>query len=65
MLREEIKMPAITSGRVGRIIAKAESGTRLEEAEIVSLFEAEERDFTAVCRAADELRRSVNGDAVS
>ncbi|WP_156439651.1 5-amino-6-(D-ribitylamino)uracil--L-tyrosine 4-hydroxyphenyl transferase CofH [Bradyrhizobium valentinum] len=65
MLREEANLPALLSGSVGRIVAKAQSGIRLEEAEIVSLFEAEERDFTAVCRAADELRRSVNGDTVS
>ncbi|MDH2400235.1 5-amino-6-(D-ribitylamino)uracil--L-tyrosine 4-hydroxyphenyl transferase CofH [Bradyrhizobium sp. SSUT18] len=65
MLCEETNLPAVLTGRFRRIIAKAQSGTRLEEAEIVSLFEAEERDFTAVCRAADELRRSINGDAVS
>ncbi|WP_083519292.1 5-amino-6-(D-ribitylamino)uracil--L-tyrosine 4-hydroxyphenyl transferase CofH [Bradyrhizobium jicamae] len=64
ILYEEIKMPAIISP-VGRIVTRAQSGTQLDEAEIVSLFEAEERDFTAVCRAADELRRDVNGDTVS
>ncbi|MCA1471110.1 5-amino-6-(D-ribitylamino)uracil--L-tyrosine 4-hydroxyphenyl transferase CofH [Bradyrhizobium sp. NBAIM03] len=65
MLREDASSPAVLTGSFRRIVAKAHSGARLDEAEIVSLFEAEECDFTAVCRAADELRRSVNGDSVS
>lgn len=47
------------------IIARAQAGQRLDESEIATLFAAEDTDFTAVCRAADELRRSVNGDTVS
>ena len=53
-----------TSG-FDRLLAKAQSGRRLDEGEIVSLFAAEDAEFTAVCRAADELRRDVNGDTVS
>ncbi|MBR1208555.1 MULTISPECIES: 5-amino-6-(D-ribitylamino)uracil--L-tyrosine 4-hydroxyphenyl transferase CofH [unclassified Bradyrhizobium] len=47
------------------VIAKAQRGDELSEGEIVRLFRAHERDFTSVCRAADELRSSVNGDVVS
>ena len=34
-------------------------------AEIVNLFRARGDDFSAICRAADELRRETNGDVVS
>ena len=53
------------SDSIRRIIGKAQAGLRLEEPEIVKLFEAEDDDFVAVCRAADELRRAVNGETVS
>lgn len=57
--------PAVVSDVIGGIIGRAQAGRRLNEAEIVRLFEAEEGDFAAVCRAADELRRDVNGEIVS
>ncbi|MDW9565745.1 FO synthase [Sinorhizobium meliloti] len=47
------------------ILEKALGGMQLGEAEIVRLFRARGDEFTAVCRAADDLRRSVNGDVVS
>ncbi len=56
--------PAVLSACSG-IIARAQAGRRLDEGEIVMLFAAEDADFAAVCRAADELRRAVNGDTVS
>jgi FO synthase len=37
----------------------------LDEDSIVRLFASRGRDFDAVCAAADDLRREVNGDAVS
>jgi FO synthase len=37
----------------------------LSEEEMLLLFSARGADFDAVCRAADELRRRVNGDAVT
>jgi FO synthase len=37
----------------------------LTEPDIVKLFQARRQDFTAVCRAADDLRRDVSGDIVS
>jgi FO synthase len=37
----------------------------MTEADIVKLFQARRQHFAAVCRAADDLRRDVNGDIVS
>jgi FO synthase len=53
-------MPELAS-----ILDKAEAGERLEEAEIVRLFKARGSDFTAVCQAADRLRKQVAGDEVT
>ena len=53
------------SADLGRVLAKAQRGGALEESEITGLFRARGDDFTAICRAADELRRDVNGDVVS
>ena len=47
------------------IIEKALAGRTLSQDEIVGLFRARGPDFAAVCTAADELRRAVNGDVVS
>lgn len=47
------------------ILEKAEAGERLAEAEIVRLFKARGSDFTAVCQAADRLRKQVAGDEVT
>jgi FO synthase len=64
LLGKAVTMPAQLSTFSG-IIARAQAGQRLDETEVAELFTAEDADFTAVCRAADELRRSVNGDRVS
>jgi FO synthase len=53
------------SGGVWSALTKAERGELLTEPDIVKLFQARHQDFTAVCRAADDLRRDVNGDIVS
>jgi len=53
------------SGGVRSALAKAERSELLTESDIVNLFQARRRDFTAVCRAAADLRRDVNGDIVS
>ncbi|MBN9581557.1 MAG: 5-amino-6-(D-ribitylamino)uracil--L-tyrosine 4-hydroxyphenyl transferase CofH [Afipia sp.] len=58
------KSTVLSSG-VGPIIEKAQRGDELAESEIVRLFRSHEDDFAHVCRAADELRREVNGDTVS
>ena len=47
------------------ILKQARSGETLSETEIVRLFNARGPEFNAVCAAADDLRRAVNGDAVS
>lgn len=60
------KAPSVTpSTNIGGVLAKAQRGEALGEAEIVDLFRARSDDFAAVCRAADELRREKNGDTVS
>ena len=52
-------------GEVERILSRAQAGETLGEAEIVRLFRARGAEFTAVCTAADALRRKMNGDVVS
>ncbi|PZQ16024.1 MAG: 7,8-didemethyl-8-hydroxy-5-deazariboflavin synthase [Ancylobacter novellus] len=47
------------------LLDRAAEGSRLSETEIVRLFRARGTEFAAVTAAADELRRRVNGDAVS
>jgi FO synthase len=46
-------------------LEKAAGGTRLDEDEVVTLFDARGSDLGAVLTAADDLRRGVSGDAVS
>jgi FO synthase len=53
------------SADLGRVLAKAQRGDGLDESEIAGLFRARGDDFAAVCRAADELRREINGEVVS
>jgi FO synthase len=50
---------------ISYLIAKATAGEELTEQEIVRLFQARGDDFTAICQAANELRKRVNGDAVT
>ena len=47
------------------ILARAEAGDDLTEAEVERLFTARGNEFTAVCAAADRLRERVNGSTVS
>jgi FO synthase len=47
------------------ILDRAADAQPLREAEIVRLFRARGSEFSAVCAAADDLRRRVNGDVVS
>ena len=47
------------------LIDKARAGTRLDEQEIISLFNARGADEDAVIQAADDLRRTMNGDTVT
>jgi len=57
--------PPIKRSPLSGILTSAQRGARLDEATIVSLFEARGGDVAAVCRAADELRANANGDTVS
>ena len=56
---------AAPRGEVETILARARRGETLREGEVVQLFRARGRDFAAVCAAADELRKEVNGDTVT
>jgi FO synthase len=56
---------ALTGAGLSYTLRRARQGDELTEAEIVELFRARGGDFTAICRAADALRRKVNGDTVS
>jgi FO synthase len=47
------------------ILERASGGARLSEADIVALFEAEGPEARLVAEAADRLRRSTAGDAVT
>ena len=51
--------------RIRAITDKACNGERLDEGEIVALFNARETDFEHVRQAADTLRREVAGDTVT
>jgi FO synthase len=50
--------------KVESIVAKAMSGRRLDEPEIVRLFAARDLDYQHVLTAADRLRQAVSGDVV-
>lgn len=55
----------VTPSQLHPVLAKAQRGAALSEAEIVGLFRARGDGFAAICRAADEVRQDVNGDTVS
>ena len=56
--------PTPTPG-IGALCAKASRGDALDESEITELFSVRGDDLVAVVRAADALRREVNGDEVT
>jgi FO synthase len=56
---------AAPRGEFKTILVRARRGETLREGEVVELFRARGRDFSAVCAAADELRKEVNGDIVT
>ena len=51
--------------RIAALCARASRGVALDEAEVAELFTARGEDLVAVVRAADALRREVNGDEVT
>ena len=50
---------------IASLIERATAGERLHEDDIADLFRVRGEDFGAVCHAANELRKQVNGDTVS
>jgi FO synthase len=58
-------VPMIGVGTLSPIIERAVAGRRLEEAEIARLFQARGDQFSAVCAAADALRRETSGDVIT
>jgi FO synthase len=55
----------VVSRAVGRILAKAEIGVTLEEAEVTALFMVDERDLHAVLATANRVRARAVGDTVT
>jgi FO synthase len=55
----------VVSARIERLVARAASGTRLAEQEVVALFEADGGDVAFIAQAADALRAKVVGDDVT
>ena len=53
------------SERLRGLLSRASAGQRLEEEEVILLFNARGEDFERVCQAADALRQAVNGDDVA
>jgi FO synthase len=53
------------SADLADILSKAKSGRGLSEEDIVRLFKARGHDYTAVCQAADQMRKQVAGDEVT
>jgi FO synthase len=60
-----IRSKAPVRSRLSPLLGRAQRGERLESREIATLFDADGSDFTAVVRAADELRADVAGDDVT
>ena len=54
-----------TTNEVKDLLAKCLRAESLTEDEIVRLFQVRGDEFVAVCRAADDLRKTVNGDVVT
>jgi FO synthase len=60
-----VSAPGFQCGEFDAVLTRAKRGETLQEAEIVQLFRARGKAFSAVCRAADELREEMNGSIVS
>ncbi|MGD9804612.1 MAG: 5-amino-6-(D-ribitylamino)uracil--L-tyrosine 4-hydroxyphenyl transferase CofH [Hyphomicrobiaceae bacterium] len=56
---------APVSSPIARTLDRAVAGKRLGETEIAALFAARGDDFSAICKAADDLRRARCGDEVT
>ncbi len=65
LLEAVSRSPKQVSSDVAQILQRAACQERLDEAEIVRLFQARGDDLNAVLQAADDLRKRVCGDTVS
>ncbi len=54
-----------TDPEIAVLLQEMAAGRRPDIADIVALFQARDSDFTAVCRAADDLRRTTCGDEIT
>ena len=57
--------PVLASRSILSILDAAEEGERLSEADIVTLFDADQDDFAAIVDRADRLRRQAVGDTLT
>jgi FO synthase len=57
-----VTAPFFGRSHLAPILDKAVAGETLDEAGIAALFRARGSDVTAICAAADDLRRQANGD---
>lgn len=62
---DRVANPFSRTTQLDSVLKAARNGDDLTETQIVSLFEARGDEFDAVVRAADEVRRQVNGEVVS
>lgn len=60
-----VKGRTVRTGEIHHIVARALAGIRLDEEEVVRLFEADGSDLELVTSAANQLRRTVCGDTVT
>ena len=54
-----------TDQSIAAIVGRAHSGARLDARDVEALFAVRGREFTTVCRSADELRADAVGDTVT
>jgi FO synthase len=66
-VRQPVRPPVALSGFVAldRALSRARRGERLDDADVVRLFAAHGAAADAVCDMANEVRREVNGEAVT
>ncbi len=65
-LQDAVKaLPVLRTAALDGILNRAENGTRLDEKDIVRLFDGHGPELAAIVQAADELRRKTAGEAIS
>jgi FO synthase len=64
-VRDVLFAPGIPRSQIGSILSRIDRGVIPDQEMIVSLLQARGADASLVCRSADELRSSVNGNTVT